>query len=136
MTALAVPGKMPRSPVTTLGPVLLTAEAPRTPKLCAVPNEGAVAANAKEGPQRIATNPTSTNNVQCLRVILNPSFLRPKKATAQYTFFLGIRKQVGCLASPTAKSVVQHEENHKHAGERGKTPASVLIEVPTRPTLK
>lgn len=38
----AVPGATPKSPVTTVGPVFVTVEAPRTAKLCAVPSVGAV----------------------------------------------------------------------------------------------
>ncbi len=37
----AVPGETPRSPLTMVGPVLVTVEPPRTPKLSAVPNVGA-----------------------------------------------------------------------------------------------
>jgi hypothetical protein len=36
----------PTSPVTVVAPVLVTADAPRTAKLCAVPMEGAVCAHA------------------------------------------------------------------------------------------
>jgi len=43
---IAVPGLTPRSPVMTVGPVLVTVDAPNTAKLCAVPNDGAIAANA------------------------------------------------------------------------------------------
>ena len=43
MTAL--PGLTPRSPLITVGPVLVTAEPPRTAKAAAVPSEGAVAAD-------------------------------------------------------------------------------------------
>lgn len=43
---IEVPGLTPRSPVMTLGPVLVTVEAPRTAKLCAVPKEGAICARA------------------------------------------------------------------------------------------
>jgi len=40
----AAVGCVPRSPVTLLGPVLVTPAAARTAKLCAAPREGAVAA--------------------------------------------------------------------------------------------
>src|SRR4051812_524037 len=43
----AVPGLTPRSPVMTLGPVLVTVEPPSTAKLCAVPSDGAVCAAAR-----------------------------------------------------------------------------------------
>jgi hypothetical protein len=39
----ALPGDTPRLPVTTLGPVLVTVDPPRTAKLAAVPSVGAVA---------------------------------------------------------------------------------------------
>lgn len=39
-------GEIPKSPVTTVGPVFVTADAPSTAKLWAVPKEGAMAANA------------------------------------------------------------------------------------------
>lgn len=45
----ALPGLTPRSPFTTVGPVLVTVEAPSTAKLCAAPNDGAVAARARPG---------------------------------------------------------------------------------------
>jgi len=41
----AEPGLTPRFPIMTVGPVLVTVEAPRTAKPCAVPRGGAVAAN-------------------------------------------------------------------------------------------
>ena len=40
---IAVPGLTPKSPVTTVGPVLVTAEPASTEKLAAVPRLGAVA---------------------------------------------------------------------------------------------
>jgi hypothetical protein len=43
----AVPGLTPRSPVITLGPVLVTVEAPSTAKLWAIPSDGAVWAAAE-----------------------------------------------------------------------------------------
>src|SRR5688572_27906452 len=39
----AAPGLMPRSPLTTVGPVLVTVEPPRTAKLSAAPRDGATA---------------------------------------------------------------------------------------------
>ena len=41
--ATAVPGLTPRSPLTTVGPVLVTVEPPRTAKLPAAPSGGATA---------------------------------------------------------------------------------------------
>jgi hypothetical protein len=41
-----VPGLTPKSPVIIVGPVLVTVEAPRTAKVCAEPNGGAVCAQA------------------------------------------------------------------------------------------
>ena len=41
---IAVPGLTPTFPLTTLAPVLVTVEAPSTPKLSATPRVGAVAA--------------------------------------------------------------------------------------------
>jgi hypothetical protein len=38
---MAEPGLTPRFPTITLEPVLVTAEPPRTAKLCAVPSDGA-----------------------------------------------------------------------------------------------
>ena len=46
MTAL--PGLTPRSPLTTVLPVLVTVEPASTAKLCAIPRVGAVAADAAE----------------------------------------------------------------------------------------
>jgi hypothetical protein len=43
----AVPGLTPRSPVMTVGPALVTVEAPRTAKLCTEPSGGADYAQAK-----------------------------------------------------------------------------------------
>jgi hypothetical protein len=42
-----VPGLTPRFPVTTVGPVFVTVEAPSTAKLCAVPKDGATAARVE-----------------------------------------------------------------------------------------
>ena len=58
---IEVPGLTPKSPMTTDGPVLVTAAAPRTAKLVAVPSGGAVAAetvsnNAAETIRAIADN--------------------------------------------------------------------------------
>jgi hypothetical protein len=44
---LALPGEMPRSPLRTLEPVLVTAEAARTAKLVSAPSGGAVAASGR-----------------------------------------------------------------------------------------
>src|SRR5437870_104919 len=44
------PGETPKSPLTTVGPVLVTVLPPRTAKLAAVPNAGAGAASADGRP--------------------------------------------------------------------------------------
>jgi hypothetical protein len=58
---IAVPGQMPRSPVTTVEPVFVTAEPPRTAKFAAVPSAWA---NAEEGLQRSAANPSVARRLQ------------------------------------------------------------------------
>src|SRR6185436_2222122 len=68
----ALPGLTPRSPATMLGPVLVTVEPPRTPKLAAVPSDWA---NAGEEPKRNAANPTLAKSLEYLRFILS-SLLR------------------------------------------------------------
>ena len=50
-----VPGLRPRSPVSTVGPVLVTVDAPSTAKFCAVPNGGAICA------RRDVNDPMETN---------------------------------------------------------------------------
>ena len=50
------PGQTPTFPVTTVGPVLVTAEPAKTPKVPAVPNE-TFWAHAGETTQASATNP-------------------------------------------------------------------------------
>ena len=44
----AVPGERPRSPLMMVGPVLVTVEKPRTPKLAAAPRVGATASGAAD----------------------------------------------------------------------------------------
>ena len=51
-----VPAQTPTSPVTTVAPVLVTVEAPRTPKVAAVPND-MFCARAGEATQASTANP-------------------------------------------------------------------------------
>jgi hypothetical protein len=54
---MAVPGLTPTSPVTTVGPVLVTVEDPSTEKLAALPRGGAVWAIATDETES-KTSPT------------------------------------------------------------------------------
>jgi hypothetical protein len=67
LTALL--GQTPRSPVTTVEPVFVTAEPPRTAKLVAVPN--VVWANAGEEIQRSAASPSVARRVEQFGFIRN-----------------------------------------------------------------
>lgn len=64
---IALPGLTPRSPITMLGPVLVTVEPPRTAKLVAVPRDWAKAGNA---PQSNAVNPTLSKSFKDLYFIV------------------------------------------------------------------
>jgi hypothetical protein len=68
VTELALFGEMPRSPATMLGPVLVTAKAPRTPKLAAWPKLGAVAATVGSGSYRSAANPAPIKRLRYVPV--------------------------------------------------------------------
>jgi hypothetical protein len=64
----------------TVGPVLVTAEAPRTPKLVAWPSGGAVTASAELvcANKRIAANPTLiSDNFILLFILFSPYFTFP-----------------------------------------------------------
>jgi hypothetical protein len=60
----ALPGLTPKSPLMTVGPVLVTAEPPRTAKAAAVPSEGAVAADrvCDEAVERTSASAATAKN--------------------------------------------------------------------------
>src|ERR1700674_2804097 len=67
MPVAAVPGLTPRSPVTRLGPMLVTIDAPRTAKLCAEPSgDWADTVNATA---LLATPPTVTTTVPVVAAV-------------------------------------------------------------------
>ena len=73
----AVPGLRPKFPLMMVLPVLVTAEAPRTPKLSVVPSGGAVATASAESvrvKKRSAANPTLARRLRYLTFILNLAF--------------------------------------------------------------
>src|SRR3954465_12057355 len=61
----AVPGLTPRSPVMTLGPVLVTVEPPSTAKLCAVPRDGAGGAAPRDAVRLTSASPTTAVVLHC-----------------------------------------------------------------------
>jgi len=70
---MAVPGLTPRSPVMTLGPVLVTVEPPRTAKLWAVPSVDWAQTTAT--PQRPAANARPASRRTNLRNIGDSSLM-------------------------------------------------------------
>jgi len=67
----ALPGLTPRSPVTMVGPVLVTIEPPKTAKLVATPRGGAVASRGRAQAFPIAAAKSSAARVNI--VVINVS---------------------------------------------------------------
>lgn len=73
---IEVPGETPTLPVTTVGPVLVTAEPAKTPKLAAVPND-TFCAHAGETKKASATNPKLASKLG--QFLLNPESALAKR---------------------------------------------------------
>ena len=100
---IADPGLIPRSPVTTVEPVLVTAEAPRTAKFFAVPSAGGACAMAA---LKGAAVSSATNNRTVSRadILFNVSVATVRIFTI-YLLLRSVRARVALLTTPSRSAL-------------------------------